>query len=66
MRARDTLCRLATNANSKGVDGKWRLIAATVLCTLFMVSRACSAACLLRLNNTNECWHEANVFLPLP
>lgn len=34
---RDPLCRLATNKDGIGVQGKWRLIAAIVLCTLFMV-----------------------------
>ena len=34
---RDPLCRLATNKDGKGVQGKWRLIAAIILCTLFMV-----------------------------
>ncbi|DBA66904.1 TPA: Metal tolerance protein 1 [Trebouxia sp. C0005] len=34
---RDPLCRLATNKDGKGVQGKWRLIAAIVLCTLFMI-----------------------------
>ena len=34
---RDPLCRLATNKDGTGVQGKWRLIAAIVLCTLFMV-----------------------------
>lgn len=35
---RDPLCRLATNKDNAGVQGRWRLIAAIVLCTLFMVS----------------------------
>lgn len=34
---RDPLCRLATNKDHTGVEGRWRLIAAIVLCTLFMV-----------------------------
>ncbi len=33
----DPLCHLATNKDSKGVQGKWRLILAIILCTLFMV-----------------------------
>ena len=33
----DPLCHLATNKDSKGVQGKWRLIIAIILCTLFMV-----------------------------
>lgn len=36
---RDPLCRLATNKDGIGVQGKWRLIAAIILCTLFMVGR---------------------------
>lgn len=34
---RDPLCRLATNKDHTGVQGRWRLVAAIVLCTLFMV-----------------------------
>ena len=34
---RDPLCRLATNKDGEGVQGKWRLIGAICLCTLFMV-----------------------------
>ncbi|KAL0032825.1 hypothetical protein WJX77_001310 [Trebouxia sp. C0004] len=34
---RDPLCRLATNKDGIGVQGKWRLVAAIVLCTLFMI-----------------------------
>lgn len=33
----DPLCRLATNKDGKVVQGRRRLIAATVLCTIFMV-----------------------------
>ena len=36
---RDPLCRLATNKDGTEVQGKWRLVAAIVLCTLFMVWR---------------------------
>ena len=34
---RDPLCRLATNKDHTGVQGRYRLVAAIVLCTLFMV-----------------------------
>ncbi len=37
----DPLCHLATNKDSKGVQGKWRLIIAIILCTLFMVHSTC-------------------------
>lgn len=46
---RDPLCHLATNKDSKGVEGKWRLIGATTLCTLFMVQHFCSNEKLLSL-----------------
>ena len=34
---RDPLCSLATNRGNNGMQGKWRLAIAIVLCTLFMI-----------------------------
>ena len=34
---RDPLCSLATNRGNVGMQGKWRLAIAIVLCTIFMV-----------------------------
>ena len=34
---RDPLCSLATNRGNDGMQGKWRLAIAIVLCTIFMV-----------------------------
>ena len=48
---RDPLCRLATNKDHTGVQGRWRLIAAIVLCTLFMVKNKNLLAHLLLLQH---------------
>ena len=34
---RDPLCSLATNRGNDGMQGKWRLAIAIVLCTIFMI-----------------------------
>ncbi len=34
---RDPLCSLATNRGNGGMQGKWRLAIAIVLCTIFMI-----------------------------
>lgn len=43
----DPLCNLATNKDSKGVQGKWRLILAIILCTLFMVQSSRPTICIV-------------------
>lgn len=45
----EPLCRLATNKGSRSVEGKWRLLAAILLCTLFMVWHASTPRLLQRL-----------------